>query len=51
VNVSTVHKENSRDGHTCSIEESFVENQKHQRAAKSVCIVDMFAASVWIYHT
>jgi len=25
-------------GQTCLIEESFAENQKHQRAAKPVCI-------------
>jgi len=27
-------------GQTCSIEESFAENQKHQRAAKPVCSVN-----------
>jgi len=28
------------DGQTCSMEESFAENQKHQRAAKPVCSVN-----------
>jgi len=27
-------------GQTCSMEESFAENQKHQRAAKPVCSVN-----------
>jgi len=27
-------------GQTCSTEESFAENQKHQQAAKSVCSVN-----------
>jgi len=30
----------TRDGQTCSMEESFAENQKHQRAAKPLCSVN-----------
>ena len=30
----------TRGGQTCSMEESFVENQKHPRAAKPVCSVN-----------
>jgi len=37
--VSSVCEYN-RGGQTCSIEDSFTENQKHQRAVKSVCRVN-----------
>jgi len=30
----------ARAGHTCAIEKSFTENQKHQQATKSVCCVN-----------
>jgi len=35
-----LHIVSTRYGQTCSIEESFAENQKHQRAAKPFCSVN-----------
>ena len=37
---ASLHKIEARDGQTCSIEESFAENQKHRRAAKPLCSVN-----------
>jgi len=39
----------NRDGQTRSLEDSFAENQKHQRAAKSVCSVNKRSAKIAIF--
>jgi len=36
----SLHKVQTRGGQTCSMEESFAENQKHSRVAKPVCSVN-----------
>jgi len=42
----------TRGGQTCSMEESFAENQKYQRAAKPFCSFNTsFTLNQWFYPT
>jgi len=38
--MDSLHIEQTKGGQTCSMEESFAENQKHRRVAKPVCSIN-----------
>jgi len=47
---ASLHIVLTRDGQTCSMEESFAEDKKHQRAAKSACCVNTYTVKSAVLH-